>query len=190
MITQFLADLDFNCETKKKDWAAYKKMEVTEDLFIVFTARVSKEVCQANSEKRIAFPMFYIFDSTFLAFNCYDFELGEFNFNSIVEFHFQIVFNVWPIGSSLCCCYPFVYSNVSGDFALSMISSKALRESGQAKRAWHKHDLEGRVGMSREREEPSLYIGSRGGATEFFFCFAAAFSCSVARLIVVFAKYS
>ena len=55
MMTQFLADLDLNCETKKKDWVAYKKMEVTEDLRIVFTARVSKEVCQANREKRIAF---------------------------------------------------------------------------------------------------------------------------------------
>ena len=55
MMTQFLADLDLNCENKKKDWAAYEKMEVTEDLFIVFTARVSKEVCRVNSEKRIAF---------------------------------------------------------------------------------------------------------------------------------------
>ena len=63
MLTQFLADLDLNCETKKKDWAAYKKMEVTEDLFIVFTARVSKEVCQANNEKRIAFKMFCTFNS-------------------------------------------------------------------------------------------------------------------------------
>ena len=63
MLTQFLAELDLNCETKKKDWAAYKKMEVTEDLFIVFTARVSKEVCRVNSEKRIAFEMFCIFNS-------------------------------------------------------------------------------------------------------------------------------
>ena len=55
MTTQFLADLNLHGETKTKDWAAYKKMEVTEDLLIVFTARVSKEVCQANSEKRIAF---------------------------------------------------------------------------------------------------------------------------------------
>ena len=55
MMTQSLADLDLNCETKKKDWAAYKKMEVTEDFFIVFTVRVSEEYCLANSEKRIAF---------------------------------------------------------------------------------------------------------------------------------------
>ena len=54
MMTQFLADLDLNCENKKKDWAAYMKMEVTEDLFIVFRARVSKDVCLANSQKRIA----------------------------------------------------------------------------------------------------------------------------------------
>ena len=70
---------------------------------------------------------------------------------------------------------------MNDDFALSMISSKALRESGHAKRAWHKHDLESRVGMSREREERSLYIGSRGGAIVLF---SAAFSCSVARILL------
>ena len=57
---------------------------------------------------------------------------------------------------------------MNDDFALSVISSKALRESGHAKRSWHKHNLESRVGMSREREERSLYIGSRGGAIVFF----------------------
>ena len=49
MMTTFLADLDLNCETKKKDWATYRKIEVIEVFFIVFTVRVSEEVCQANS---------------------------------------------------------------------------------------------------------------------------------------------
>ena len=55
MTTQFLADLNLHGETKKKDWAAYNTNEVIENILIAFTARVSKEVCQANSEKRIAF---------------------------------------------------------------------------------------------------------------------------------------
>ena len=63
MMTQFLADLDLNCENKKKDWAAYMKMEVTEDLFIVFRARVSKNVCRANSQKRIALSILCTFNS-------------------------------------------------------------------------------------------------------------------------------
>ena len=72
-------------------------------------------------------------------------------------------------------------SIVNDDFALSVISSKALRESGHAKRAWHKHDLESRVGMSREREERSFYIGSKGGA---IVCLSVVFSCSFARILL------
>ena len=55
MTTQLLADLNLHGETKKKDWAAYKKNEVIENPLIAFTARVSKEVCHAHREKRIAF---------------------------------------------------------------------------------------------------------------------------------------
>ena len=68
---------------------------------------------------------------------------------------------------------------MSGDFALSMISSEALRESGHAKRAWHKHDLESRAVMSREQEERSFYIGIKGGA---IVCLSVVFSCSFARI--------
>ena len=63
MTTQFLAALNLHGETKKKDWAAYKKMEVTEDLLIVFTARVSKKVCQGNSESVLHFEFLCTFNS-------------------------------------------------------------------------------------------------------------------------------
>ena len=31
-MTQFLADLNVNCDNKKKNWAAYMNMAATEDL--------------------------------------------------------------------------------------------------------------------------------------------------------------
>ena len=110
MMTQFLADLDLNCENKKKDWAAYMKMEVTEDLF-VFSGHVcprtfvEQTVRSALHFRFFALSIHCTFDcnmlTKFLASNCYDFELGDLNFHSIVELHFQFVFEVWSIGSRL-----------------------------------------------------------------------------------------
>ena len=72
MTTQFLADLNLHGETKKKDWAAYKKMEVTEDLLIV-----SRQILRSVLHFEILCTLIHcIFDynmlTTFLASKCYD----------------------------------------------------------------------------------------------------------------------
>ena len=62
-------------------------------------------------------------------------------------------------------------------------STAAFGERNQ----WHKHDVGGRVGMSKEREDVYFIEGTKG---DLQFFLAAVFSCSVATLIVLIAKYS